>query len=108
MPQDLPARVIFLRPEAPTKPPEGAACNGCGVCCALAPCPLGMLLSRRRRGRCRALAWNAERALYRCGVVAQPQRWLTGLRWLPPRWARGLARRWIGASLGCDAALTMD
>ncbi len=106
MPTDLPARVIFLRRQAPAKPPEGADCNGCGLCCAAAPCPLGMLLSRRRRGRCRALSWDAGPALYRCGAVAEPQRWLTGLRWLPKPWLRGLARRWIGASVGCDAALT--
>jgi hypothetical protein len=103
MPQDLPARVIFLRPEAPTKPPEGAPCNGCGVCCAAAPCPLGMLLSRRRHGRCRALKWDKQQALYRCGVVASPGRWLP---WLPRRWAEGLARRWIAASQGCDSSLT--
>jgi hypothetical protein len=103
MPQDLPARVIFLRPEAPPKPPEGAACNGCGVCCVAAPCPLGMLLSRRRFGRCRALKWDGARAVYRCGVIDQPQRWL---RWLPARWAQVLARRWIAAGAGCDSSLT--
>jgi hypothetical protein len=103
MPQEQPARVIFLRPEAPPKPPEGAACNGCGVCCVAAPCPLGMLISRRRRGRCRALKWDAAQALYRCGVIAQPQRWLPGL---PARWAQGLGRRWIAASRGCDSSLT--
>jgi hypothetical protein len=103
MPQDLPARVIFLRPEAPPKPPEGVACNGCGVCCVAAPCPLGMLLSRRRFGRCRALKWDGARAVYRCGVIDQPQRWL---RWLPARWAPVLARRWIAAGAGCDSSLT--
>jgi predicted molibdopterin-dependent oxidoreductase YjgC len=103
MPQEQPPRVIFLRADAPSKPAEGSACNGCGVCCAAAPCPLGMLLSRRRRGRCRALAWDRMQALYRCGVIDQPQRWLP---WLPASWAQGLARRWIAASKGCDSSLT--
>jgi hypothetical protein len=62
-----------------------------------------MLLSRRRHGRCRALKWDNRLALYRCGVIAQPQRWLP---WLPARWAQGLARRWIAASQGCDSSLT--
>jgi hypothetical protein len=105
MPQVIPARVIFLRAEAPAKPPQGATCNGCGVCCAAAPCPLGMLLSRRRRGRCRALAWHAEQAGYRCGVITSPQRWLPAL---PQRWARALAHRWIAASQGCDSTLLAD
>jgi hypothetical protein len=103
MPQDLPVRVIRLRAAAPAKPPEGAACNGCGVCCASAPCPMGVLLSRRRHGRCRALVWQEAQAVYRCGVIANPQRWLP---WLPRTWAQGLARRWIAASLGCDASVT--
>ena len=40
--------VIYLHPAAPAKPAVGAACNGCGVCCAWQPCPLGMLVSGRR------------------------------------------------------------
>ena len=51
--------VIYLQPEAPPKPALGAACNGCGVCCAWQPCPLGVLVSGRRQGACRALWWSA-------------------------------------------------
>jgi hypothetical protein len=105
MPHEPPVRVIYLRPEAPPKPPEGATCNGCGVCCVAAPCPLGMLLSRRRIGRCRALKWDGTRAVYRCGVIDQPQRWLP---LLPPRWGKRLASRWIAASVGCDSSLNTD
>lgn len=92
--------VILLRPDAPPKPPTGQACNGCGVCCAWAPCPLGMVLSRRRQGACRALDWDGER--YRCGVLVSPGRWLP---WLPAGLARRLAWRWIAAARGCDAEL---
>jgi hypothetical protein len=95
-------RVILLRADAPTKPPVGAACNGCGLCCAAQPCPLGMLLSRRRQGRCRALAWHDADRRYVCGVLAQPRRWL---RWLPAALGRRLAARWISAAQGCDATL---
>jgi hypothetical protein len=66
------------------------------------PCPLGVLLSRRRQGRCRALLWNADTGQYRCGALTQPQRFLP---WLPSTWATAWVRRWIAASAGCDATL---
>ena len=98
-------QTIHLHRDAPPKPATGAACNGCGVCCAVAPCPIGMLISRRRSGRCAALAWQDNPPRYLCGVVAEPagrQR---------PRWAaiarclRLLAQRSIGAGVGCDARI---
>jgi len=49
------SRTIWLHRDALPKPDFGAPCNGCGVCCASEPCPLGVLLSWRRRGRCRLL-----------------------------------------------------
>ena len=98
-------RVIHLHPAAPAKPAAGAACNGCGVCCAAEPCPLGMLLSRRRRGACVALAWDEAAARYRCDVLARPRDWLTGLTWLPAGLLRAAAARWIAAGRGCDADL---
>ena len=95
-------RVILIHPEAPAKPAVGAACNGCGVCCAAQPCPLGMLLSRRVHGACTALGWSSEQGRYRCGVLQAPQRWLP---WLPAALARRLARRWIAAGQGCDSEM---
>ena len=98
----MPHRVILLHSEAPPKPAAGAACNGCGLCCAAEPCPIGMLASRRRHGACVALQWQADEARYRCGIVAEPQRWLP---WLPAALARRLALRWIAAAQGCDSDL---
>jgi hypothetical protein len=95
-------RVIVLRADAPAMPPHGAACNGCGVCCAAQPCPLGMLLSRRRQGRCRALQWQGSEGRYVCGVLDRPERWLG---WVPRTWARRLVKRWIAAARGCDSTL---
>ncbi|MBI5717269.1 MAG: hypothetical protein HZC37_06235 [Burkholderiales bacterium] len=87
---------------APAKPVAGAACNGCGLCCAVAPCPLGMLLSRRLRGACAALSWSGAHGRYLCGAIAEPAAWLP---WLPARWARALASRWVAAGTACDAEL---
>jgi hypothetical protein len=94
--------LIWLEPAAPAKPPTGAPCNGCGLCCAWQPCPLGMLVSRRRHGRCAALRWSAASRRYHCGVLADP----AGLWPALPAWAvpglQRLARRWIAAGIGCD------
>jgi hypothetical protein len=98
----MPTRVILLHCDAPPKPAPGAPCKGCGVCCASAPCPLGIWLSRSRLGRCAALEWGADDARYRCGAVARPGRWLP---WLPAPLARRLAWRWIAAARGCDSDL---
>jgi hypothetical protein len=98
----VPHRVIHLQAAAPPKPLPGQACNGCGVCCAAAPCPLGMLISRRRAGACIALQWHGGPGLYRCGLLAEPRRWLP---FVPAGWARWLARRWIAAGQGCDSDL---
>lgn len=104
---------IHIHPLAPAKVALGAACNGCGVCCLFAPCPLGMVLSRRRTGACAALQWDATRTQYRCGAITAPQAVLQaslprGLRGLAPVLAPALRRlglRWIAAGTGCDSSL---
>ena len=98
----MPHRVIHIHAQAPAKPAEGLACNGCGVCCAAAPCPLGIWVSRRVRGACAALEWSAEQTRYRCGVVTEPARWLP---WVPAALARRWVLRWIAAADGCDSDL---
>lgn len=96
--------VIHLHPKAPAKPAEGAACNGCGVCCAWQPCPLGALASGRLRGPCTALRWDEAQMLYRCALVQDPAAvWAALPRPLQAPLAR-LARRWIAAGAGCDCS----
>ncbi|BDT69297.1 hypothetical protein os1_34870 [Comamonadaceae bacterium OS-1] len=101
-------QVLHIHPAAPAKPAVGAPCNGCGVCCLSAPCPLGILLSGRRRGACAALRWDDAQARYLCGAIAQPATVL-GPRW---RWAAPVlgrwARRWVAAGIGCDSTLEVD
>jgi hypothetical protein len=84
------ATVIRIHALAPAKPALGAACNGCGICCLSEPCPMGMLLSLRRTGACRALRWDEAAARYRCGLMAQ-------------RALRLIVARWIAAGRGCDS-----
>jgi len=96
--------VIHLHRAAPAKPAEGAACNGCGVCCALETCPVARLRFLRIAGPCPALEWSAAESRYRCGLLLRPAHYVGAL----PRVAEGAARRllarWISAGSGCDCA----
>ncbi len=97
---------IALHASAPAKPSVGATCNGCGVCCSIAPCPLSRFLLGHRDGACPALTWQGGR--YDCGLVVAPVRYL---RWLPPfaePLARRLALRWIAAGRGCDCDAAVE
>ena len=94
--------MIHLHLHARAKPSWGEPCNGCGVCCASEPCPVGMLISRRRTGACAALSWSDADRLYRCGLLTAPASHLPrALRWCAP-WLGRWARRWISAGSGCD------
>ena len=100
-------QTIWLHSDAPPKPAYGAACNGCGTCCAVEPCPVGMLLSLRMRGRCRLLRYDTANSRYRCGLMPDAsaardtrRAFADGQRGLRQR----LVARWIGAGLGCDSS----
>lgn len=104
-------QLILIQADAPAKPVTGTPCNGCGVCCLLEPCPLGMVLSARRHGACAAVRWHDELRQYRCGALCDPldvlQKVLPRpLRRLAPCLTPGLVRlaaRWIAAGEGCDS-----
>ena len=97
-------QVIAIALEAPTKPALGQPCNGCGVCCAAEPCPIGAIVSRSTMGRCAALTWQDEPVpRYVCGVVSDAQRFLpSSLQALAGPMSR-LAHRFISAGTGCDS-----
>ena len=99
-------QVIHIHPEAPAKPALGVPCNGCGVCCLAEPCPVGVIVSRRRHGACKALVWSDEVGCYRCGLLAVSpgERGSWWRRWARALWLRW-ARRMISAGSGCDASL---
>ena len=101
-------RTVAIHPKAPPKPAVGMACNGCGVCCALTPCPWGRLFFWRRRGACPALEWLEAEGRYACGLVRRPA---DHLAWLPRRLerpARTVFKRWIAADGGCDCDAVLD
>ncbi len=103
-----PSRVIPIRADAPAKPPYGAACNGCGICCLAAPCPVSSVLLAHRNGPCPALVWQETGKLYRCGMLQAPSQhsnWLP--RWLDPMLIR-FVRRWLALDIGCDASLEVE
>jgi len=103
-------RTVWIHPEAPPKPAVGEPCNGCGLCCLAEPCPVGVLVTLRTQGPCRALEWSGADRRYRCGMLVHPTRYL-GASGLPPQsLPNRLLRRWsarmIAAGIGCDADLT--
>ena len=120
MKTDLPGGypTIYVAPEAPRKPVIGEACNGCGICCLVEPCPVGIAISGKRSGRCDALLWSGENARYLCGLVGQPPQVAQVLRGLSSPWRRcwallawplsRMAKRWIAAGVGCDCNLEVD
>ena len=96
-------QTIRIHAAAPLKPALGQACNGCGVCCAAEPCPLGVLVSRRRTGSCKALLWNPAGQRYVCGLLSEPSRFV-GVGWgWATRLTSALARRFVSAGTGCDS-----
>ncbi|UTH75213.1 hypothetical protein [Chromobacterium sp. IIBBL 290-4] len=98
--------MIWLQAAAPAKPAPGQPCNGCGVCCAAAPCPLSRLLLGHKTGPCPALKWETPH--YRCGLIMHPRSHLRRL----PAWLelgfRRLARRYLAIGAGCDSLATTE
>ena len=101
-------QIIHLHRSAPAKPAEGQPCNGCGVCCALEPCPAARLRFLQKAGPCPALEWSVVETRYHCGLLTRPAHYLG---WLPSSGeavARRLLTRWIAAGKGCDCTASSD
>jgi hypothetical protein len=101
------SQVIQIHAEAPAQPRWGEPCNGCGVCCLVRPCPVGIIISRRLSGPCEALRWVDAEKRYRCGVLGADEADTSGpASW----WARSrthIARRMIAAGEGCDCDIEL-
>ncbi|MCJ2132717.1 hypothetical protein MKK69_01310 [Methylobacterium sp. J-026] len=88
----------------PVKPAKGAACNGCGYCCAEEPCHLAVeYIGAGTEGPCPALEFEENRAW--CGLVRHASRYMD----LPNDWADAVLGEMfaaaLGAGRGCDADL---
>jgi len=95
--------IIQIHISAPAKPALGLPCNGCGVCCAAAPCPVSAFFLKHKEGACPALIWEKQEFKYRCGMVLAPS---SSCHWLPAildRYASMFMRRWIALDVGCDS-----
>ena len=101
-------QTVGLHPLFPSKPDYGACCNGCGVCCALEPCPVAYIFLLQFKGKCRALLWQDETNRYVCGMVVCPDRYLSLIpERLRERAGKFFASR-IAAGMGCDFAAEID
>lgn len=87
----------------PAKPPKGAACNGCGVCCLAEPCQLAQAFLHVETGPCPALEYADGRTY--CGIVRRPAHYLFGQEMPQSETGRlsvALAEM-LGLGHGCDA-----
>jgi len=91
----------------PEKPPIGAPCNGCGVCCRATVCSCGSLLLRlvstpgeRAPGPCPALLPDGDG--WGCGLMLRPTDYLKSTR--GPTVLRKAVAVLIASGTGCDDA----
>jgi hypothetical protein len=66
-------------------------------------------MTRSTRGPCASLRWDEALALYRCGLLdAGPETHESRFAAMLGSTWQAVARRWIGAGLGCDCSLEVD
>lgn len=89
------------REQGEKKPPHGAPCNNCGICCMAALCPLAKHLFGGELGPCPALLMDDGKS--QCGVVANPAAYINSEE--PEAIMREYALEVIGARTGCDCRI---
>lgn len=85
------------------KPKHGQPCNHCGLCCMAVLCDLGKrVFGASTNGPCPALQTEAGKS--RCGLVAEPERFVPGRTLAHGKTPiSDAARLLVGAQTGCDA-----
>lgn len=95
------------------KPPHGAPCNRCGLCCVASLCPLAARVFRGKAltpgihepGPCPALSFDHDGQSV-CGLVADPARFALGIVLRAGVDAAvAAAKQLIGSGTGCDARM---
>jgi hypothetical protein len=84
----------------PAKPPEGADCNGCGLCCALQLCALAVEFLDAAAAPCPAMEFAGER--FWCGLARNPSSYF-GTPVLANKFIRPLVHQALSIGGGCDA-----
>ena len=82
------------------KPAWSEPCNGCGMCCTVEPCGLGVALLGAKKGPCPAMEWDDRR--FRCGLVVRPSAYLGTDRKKDMAYGTFHARM-LGIGKGCDS-----
>ncbi len=85
----------------PRKPAEGQSCNGCGLCCAIALCPLAVELLEAAKAPCPAMEFAEGR--FWCGLARRPSRYL-GTPRFSDRLLGPMIRTALDIGEGCDAS----
>jgi hypothetical protein len=87
------------------KPPIGAPCNGCGLCCLMEVCSSGAVMlgftsqwGERVPGPCPALVEDGEKLV--CGILQRPEHYVRPGR--GPKALRDAMSLLLGVGLGCD------
>lgn len=84
------------------KPPHGAPCNRCGMCCEEELCVLGAHVFGDQAGPCPALSYDGQLSV--CGLVDAPATFVrTRAAMKGPLALAKAAATLIGAGIGCDA-----
>jgi hypothetical protein len=85
----------------PRKPPEGASCNGCGLCCAVQLCALAVEFIPEAAAPCPAMEFADGR--FWCGLARRPSRYL-GIPTSGNRLIRAMVHTALSIGEGCDAS----
>lgn len=84
------------------KPPHGAPCNGCGMCCQEEACGLSLDLLKSSAAPCVALEWSG--GSYRCGLVVRPAHYLGAPDYDEVNdYLGALIANRLGVGRGCDS-----
>lgn len=89
--------------DAPAKPSKGAACNGCGMCCAAEACGVAVQFMGITPETAPCPAMEHDDGKFVCGLMRRPSHYIA--RCHP--WADAMVGKLIadalGAGKGCDS-----